>query len=149
MYNSVRLLIVQAAAAHHKDPRFISFLDALQHIIDAAPLMTIANAAQRQQQFDYLLALIAHSDIDRPRRQRINPRVVRVKMSKFKRKRKKDKSERRNLEKELEIISQTPETTTALLIQAKNLDTSKDLTPLIVVSSLLRIASHPTSDVLP
>ncbi len=149
MYNSVRLLIVQAATAHNKDPRFISFLDALQHIIDAAPLMTVANAEQRQQQFDYLLALIAHSDIDRPRRQRINPRVVRVKMSKFKRKRKKDKSERRNLEKELEIISQTPETTTALVIQAKNLDISKDLTPLIVVSSLLMIASHPTSDVLP
>jgi hypothetical protein len=35
MYNLVRLLIAQAAAAHAKDPRFISFSDALQHLLNA------------------------------------------------------------------------------------------------------------------
>lgn len=149
MYNLVRLLIVQAAVAHDKDPRFISFLDALQHIIDAAPLMTVADGEQRSEQFVYLLALIADSDIDRPRRHRVNPRVVKVKMSKFRRKRRKDKSEQRNLEEELEIISETPETINTLVIQAENLDTSKDLTALIIISTLAMIASYTTSDVQP
>jgi hypothetical protein len=56
--------------------------------------------------FDYLLALIADSSIDRPRRLRVNPRVVKVKMSKYKRKRSGDKSEYRNFEQEVTIITQ-------------------------------------------
>ncbi len=148
MYNLVRLFIVQAAAAHGKDPRFISFLDALQHSIDAAPPMTVANAELRHQQFDYLLTLIANSDIDRPRRQRVNPRVVKVTTSKFKRKRKKHKSQQRNLEKELEIISQTPETPNTLVSQLENPDTTNDLTPLIIISTLAIITSSTTSEPL-
>lgn len=146
MYNLVRLLIVRAAAAHSKDPRFISFLDALQHIIDAAPLMTAAPVEQRQPQFTYLLALIADCEIDRPRRQRINPRVVKVKMSKFKRKRNKDKSESRNLEKELEIINENPEVTTASVIQAKNSDTTIDLATLTIISALTGTTSGAVYD---
>jgi hypothetical protein len=103
-YNAVRLLIRQAAEEHGKDPCLISFLDALQHIINAAPLMTADKPERWQDKFSYLLALIADCDIDRPRRHRINPRVVKVKMSKFKRKNKTHKSEKRNLEKELKII---------------------------------------------
>ena len=149
MYNLVRLLIVRAAVAHDKDPRFISFLDALQHIIDAAPLMTVASAQQRQAQFNYLLTLIADCDIDRPRRHRVNPRVVKVKMSKFKRKCKNDKSKHRNLENELEIIGETPETTKVLISQSKNLDTIKDLTTLIIISTLAVMSSRVVSDVQP
>jgi hypothetical protein len=103
-YNAVRLLIRQAAEEHGKDPCSISFLDALQHIINAAPLMTADKPERWQDKFNYLLALIADCDIDRPRRHRINPRVVKVKMSKFKRKNKTHKSEKRNLAKELKII---------------------------------------------
>jgi hypothetical protein len=103
MYNAVRLLIRQAADEHGKDPCSISFLDALQHIIDAAPLMT-ADDSVRENKFEYLLALIADCEADRPRRPRINPRVVKVKMSNFKRKRTKDKSQQRDIEKELRII---------------------------------------------
>jgi hypothetical protein len=103
MYNLIRLLIRQAAEEHGKDPCSISFLDALQHLIDAAPLMTADEAAQRSK-LEYLLAVIADCEIDRPRRPRVNPRVVKVKMSKFKRKREKHKSETRNLAKELKII---------------------------------------------
>lgn len=108
MYNLVRLLIRKAAEEHGKDPCLISFLGALQHIIDAAPLATADDPDRRQDKFGYLLALIADCDIDRPRRPRINPRVVKVKMSKFKRKRKKHKSETRDIEKELKIIWKYP-----------------------------------------
>jgi len=103
-YNLVRLLIRRAAEEYGKDPRAISFLDSLQHIINAAPLMTVDEPERRESKFNYLLTLIANCDIDRPRRHRINPRVVKVKMSKFKRKNKTHKSEKRNLEKELKII---------------------------------------------
>jgi hypothetical protein len=105
MYNAVRLLIYQAAVKQGKDPRFISFLDALQHIIDAAPIMTADTRGHTQDTFCHLLLVIADCDIDRPRRNRINRRVVKVKMSKFKRKNKKHKSENRDIEKELVILS--------------------------------------------
>ena len=111
MYNMVRLLIRQAAEEHAKDPCAISFLDALQHIIDAAPLMTADEPNRQESKLSYLLELIANCDIDRPRRSRINPRVVKVKMSKFKRKNKKHKSEKRNMEKELKIIWVHPNAT--------------------------------------
>ena len=104
MYNTVRLLIYQAAVEQGKDPRFISFLDALQHIIDAAPMMTADASEHTADRFRYLLMVIADCDIDRPRRQRINPRVVKIKMSKFKRKNKRHKSENRDIEKELKIL---------------------------------------------
>jgi hypothetical protein len=99
-YNLIRSLIYEAASRHDKDPLFISFLDSLQLIIDAVPLMT------QRDQFDYLLELIADSPIDRPRRPRVNSRVVKVKMSKFKRKRSSDKSTYRNFEEGLKIIAQ-------------------------------------------
>jgi hypothetical protein len=104
-YNLIRSLIYEAAAKHTKDPRFISFLDSLQLIIDAAPFMPYIQGDERNR-FDYLLSLIADSLIDRPRRPRVNPRVVKVKMSNFKRKRSGDKSKHRNFEKEIEIIAQ-------------------------------------------
>ena len=105
MYNAVRLLIEQAAVKQGKDPRYISFLDALQHIIDATPIMTADAGEHTEDKFCYLLTVIADCDIDRPRRHRVNPRVVKVKMSKFKRKNKEHKSKERNIEKELEILS--------------------------------------------
>jgi hypothetical protein len=104
MYNLIRLLIVQAAVSHGKDPRFISFLDALQHIIDATPMMTADFDEQPEQTFAYLLLVIADAEIDRPRRHRINPRVVKIKMSKFTRKNSSHTSEKRDLEKDLRIL---------------------------------------------
>ncbi|MCP4370263.1 MAG: hypothetical protein GY797_19435, partial [Deltaproteobacteria bacterium] len=52
----------------------------------------------------YLLIVIADAEIDRPRRHRINPRVVKVKMSKFHRKNSSHMSEERHLEKDLRIL---------------------------------------------
>ena len=64
---------------------------------------------QRYQKnmFEYLLELIANSPIDRSRRPRVYPRVIKVKMSKYKRKRKRsaDKSTYRNFEEDLIIIT--------------------------------------------
>jgi len=102
----IRSLIYQSANKEGKEPLQISFLDTLQLIIDSSPFITTAKDSKRKQTFSYLLKMIADSSIDRPRRLRSNPRVVKVKMSKFKRKRKKDKSEYRNFEEELQIITQ-------------------------------------------
>jgi hypothetical protein len=105
MYNLIRQLIVQAAEVHGKDPRLISFVDALHHLFEATPIMTAEGEDTRASTFIYLLAVIADAEIDRPRRHRINPRVVKVKMSKFKRKRSSHTSECRNIEQELIIIN--------------------------------------------
>jgi hypothetical protein len=104
MYNLVRTLISQTASEHGQDPQAISFLDALQQIIDAVPLMTADTAEHREKKRPYLLAVIADCLIDRPRRPRLNPRVVKVKMSKFACKRPIHKSETRDLAKELKIV---------------------------------------------
>lgn len=106
MYNLIRSLIYQSANKEGKNPLQVSFLDTLQLIIDSTPFMTTAKNSKRKQIFSYLLKIIADSSIDRPRRLRSNPRVVKVKMSKFKRKRKKDKSEYRNFEDDTQIITQ-------------------------------------------
>jgi hypothetical protein len=104
MYNLIRSLIYEAASKHDKNPLLIGFLDSLQLIIDAAPFMSNTQRYQRNM-FDYLLELIADSPIDRPRRPRVNPRVIKVKMSKYKRKRSADKSTYRNFEEDLIIIT--------------------------------------------
>ena len=106
VYNLVRELIHQAARQSNNDSRGISFLDALQCIIDAIPHMSIALRAHAELQYQYLIALIGECKIDRPQRHRINPRVVKVKMSNFKRKTKNHQSTIRNLEDELQILYQ-------------------------------------------
>lgn len=104
MYNVVRLLIWEAAQKEGLEARFISFVDSLQHIIDAAPIMTALSNQKREEKFDYLLRLIADCNIDRPRRNRVNERVVKVKMSSYRRKKAEHKSLRRNLADELTIL---------------------------------------------
>ena len=66
--------------------------------------MSIARPAHAQRQHHYLISLIAQCEIDRPQRPRINPCVVKVKMSKFKRKRATDQSSYRDIENELQIL---------------------------------------------
>ncbi len=106
VYNLVRECIHHAAMKTNKDARRISFLDSLQCIIDAIPNMSIAIRVHAKSQCQYLISLIAECEIDRPQRARINPRVVKIKMSKFKRKSDIDKSAYRDLENELQILTQ-------------------------------------------
>lgn len=103
-YNMIRSLMKEATNKEGGNPLFISFLDTMQTIIECAPHMSAEILSKRKKHFDYLLKMIAESIIDRPRRPRSNPRVVKVKMSNFKRKRKKDKSEYRNFESDIEIM---------------------------------------------
>jgi hypothetical protein len=104
MYNRVRDLIYKAVGEQYKDVPKISFLDSLQCIIDAIPSLVLVKGRKAAKNLQYLLSLIAECLIDRPCRNRINPRVVKVKMSKFGRKRDTHKSSHRNLESEMEII---------------------------------------------
>jgi hypothetical protein len=96
-YNLVRTLISQAAAEHGQDPTTLGFLD-------AAPLLTADTPDHREQKRQYLLTRLADCQIDRPRRPRVNPRVVKVKMSKWARKTADHQSERRDIAAQLKIV---------------------------------------------
>ena len=98
--------MLQAAMQENKDPLALSFLDCLQMIIDAVPQMSkpMVPALMAEQQ-QYLLDLLAAADLDRPRRQRVNHRVVKVKMSKFKRKTRQHQTRTRDIEQVLEILT--------------------------------------------
>lgn len=104
MYNLIRSIITQSTIKEGINPVLISFLDVIQIIIDYAPIISVERELKRKKAFNYLLLLIRESTIDRPRRPRTNPRVVKVKMSNFKRKRETDKSEYRNFEDDTRII---------------------------------------------
>lgn len=84
-YNMTRWLMFQSAEKHGVQALQLSFLDCLQWIVEAV---------DKVDRHNYLSKLMAESLIDRPRRKRVNPRVIKVKMSKFKRKRKGDKGEK-------------------------------------------------------
>ena len=108
-YNAVRTIISQAAEQHSQDPRSISFLETFQHIQDVAPILTATICSeQRGSKQNYLFELIASCLIDRPRRPRLNPRVVKVKMSKFARKNADHKSQVRDIVQDLKIIEISP-----------------------------------------
>ena len=104
-YNLLSDLMYQAANKYDKAPLFLSFLESLQFVIDAIRFVTYASIQLREIQSEYLLFLISESEIDRPRRNRVNPRVVKIKMSKFKRKNSTHRSEIRDLKKDLEILT--------------------------------------------
>ena len=103
-YNAVRTIICQAGQQYAQNPHTISFLETLQHILDAVPILTAMCAGQRETKRNYLFELIVGCLIDRPRRPRLNPRVVKVKMSKFARKNADHKSQLRDIVQDLKII---------------------------------------------
>ena len=84
----------------------MSFLDSLQCVIDAIPNMCLFVGKQAKIKLQYLRSLITDCTIDRPKRNRINPRVIKVKMSKFKRKKRFHKSTSRDLENELLVLGE-------------------------------------------
>lgn len=105
-YTTMRLLMQQAAAQAGKKPVEISFLDTLQAIIDAVPLFNWKQHPHSEEELlGYLLSVIAASEIESARRPRINPRVVKVKMSKFARKNKTHRGETRDFDKDLSILA--------------------------------------------
>lgn len=105
MYNLIRTLILEATQSEDADPLSISFLETLDLIVQAVPLMGMMTG-NKEEVHAFLLTMIANSKIERPRRPRRNPRVIKIKMSNWKRKRSKDKSEIFNFEQDLEILYQ-------------------------------------------
>lgn len=105
-YNTVRLLMQQAAVQGGKKATDLSFLNSLQAIIDAVPLFNWKDhPAPVSKMRDYLLRMLGLMEIECVRRGRINPRVVKVKASKFARKTKKHSGEKRDFERDLSILA--------------------------------------------
>lgn len=86
-YNLVRTLMQEAGEQHEIPPLEISFTETLQVIRNALPDFERANPEGLPQLGQRLLADIAGCRIDRPRRKRGGPRVIKVKMSNWKLKR--------------------------------------------------------------
>jgi hypothetical protein len=96
----------QAAERSGKEPLQLSFLQTLQAVIDAVPHFNWpAHPSSLKQRSDYLLVVIATSEIEYARRPRINPRVVKVNCSKFARKTAAHQGQQRDFEKELSILA--------------------------------------------
>lgn len=90
-YNLVRSLMTEAALKHQAQPLRISFVDSLVRIRSAASLMAAARTPLLPAIFEDLLLSIAQCVIPR-RKYRDNPRVVCIKMSKFRLKQKRKAS---------------------------------------------------------
>lgn len=127
MYNVVRLIIWESAKLYQKEAMRISFLDSLQHLIDMAPTAAALQTREREERWSYLLELMADSQIDRPRRERAAPRVVKVNRSKYRTKKADDKSQIRHFLQEMTIVFHPnfkldePDSTQALAKQKESL----------------------------
>jgi hypothetical protein len=86
-YNLVRRTMAEAAEDRGLDPRRLSFLDSLRAVQWMTPRMQAAPTRELPALYRQLLADVTETRLDRFRRPRRYPRVVRVKMSKFKLKR--------------------------------------------------------------
>lgn len=86
-YNLVRATIQEAARSRGLRPDLIGFVDSLRVIAHMLPRMRAARAAELPGLYQQMLQDILDCCLDRPRRPRRYPRVVKVKMSNFKLKR--------------------------------------------------------------
>lgn len=86
-YNLVRTAIASAARRNRLAPDKISFIGALRAISHMLPRMRGARAELLRDLHEQLIADVGEALIDRPRRPRCYPRVVKVKMSNYKLKR--------------------------------------------------------------
>jgi hypothetical protein len=85
-HNAVRSMMRQAAMRVDIDPRQLSFIHAVRVIRETIPLLRAAPTAQLPALYQAMLHHIGTGRLP-PRDGRINPRVVKVKMSNFKKKR--------------------------------------------------------------
>jgi len=106
LYNLLRGLIKEAAQRHGIDPLRISFVDALQAVIEAIPAMQRAPTERLRIFYERLLDDIARCVLKRWRRKRAYPRVVRVKMSSYCLKRPEHKETLRDFEAETKVFGE-------------------------------------------
>jgi len=85
-YNAVRFLMHAAALSVEVDPRQLSFIHAVRVIQETIPLLRAASTEKLPRLYAGMILHIAQGRLP-PRDNRINPRVVKCKMSKFKKKR--------------------------------------------------------------
>jgi hypothetical protein len=85
-YNAVRFLMHEAALCVDLDPRRLSFIHAVRVLRETAPLLRAAPAARLPTLYAAMIAHIAQGRLP-PRDNRINPRVIKKKMSNFPKKR--------------------------------------------------------------
>lgn len=85
-YNAVRSLMHEAAVSVNIDPRQLSFIHAVRVIRETVPLLRAAAAVDLPRLYAGMIAHIAARRLP-PRDNRVNPRVVKIKMSKFAKKR--------------------------------------------------------------
>ena len=85
-YNGVRYLMHEAALAEDIDPRRLSFIHAVRVLRETAPLMRAAPTVRLPALYNAMIRHIAQGQLP-PRDNRVNPRVVKKKMSNFGKKR--------------------------------------------------------------
>lgn len=85
-YNAVRFLMHEAALSVDIDPRRLSFIHAVRVLRETAPIMRAAPASRLPILYAAMIQHIAQGGLP-PRDNRINPRVVKKKMSNFAKKR--------------------------------------------------------------
>lgn len=85
-YNAVRYLMHEAALSADIDPRKLSFIHAVRGLRETAPLMRAAPTSRLPTLYAAMIRHIAQGVLP-PRDNRINPRVVKKKMSNFGKKR--------------------------------------------------------------
>jgi len=85
-YNAVRFLIHEAALSVDIDSRRLSFIHAVRVLRETAPLLRAALAARLPTLYAGMIAHIAQGRLP-PRDNRVNPRVIKKKMSNFPKKR--------------------------------------------------------------
>lgn len=88
-HNAIRALMHESALRVEVDPRTLSFTHALRVVRETIPLLRAARTQQLPRLYDALIQHIATGHLP-PRDNRINPRVVKVKMSNFPKKRAED-----------------------------------------------------------
>jgi hypothetical protein len=81
-HNAVRALMREAALSIDVDPRTLSFMHAVRLIRDAVPLLRNVSPQCLPELYNALIVQIAAGSLP-PRDNRINPRVVKVKLSRF------------------------------------------------------------------
>jgi hypothetical protein len=104
VYNLLRDLINEAARKHELNPLSISFVDALQAVLDAVPLLAAAPAHRLADLYSQLLDDIAGCRMSQWRRPRAYPRVVKIKLSNFERKKPQHAGEHRDFEAEMQVL---------------------------------------------
>ncbi len=87
VYNLVRQTMARSAQQGGLDPLHLSFLDGLRAVRHMIPRMQSATPERLPALHRQLMADVAEAVIDRPRRGRAYPRVLRVKIGHFQLKR--------------------------------------------------------------